>query len=953
MSESTLISSIRSAAQIRKEFIDFFVEKQGHTFAPSSPVVPHDDPTLLFTNAGMNQFKDVFLAQGNREYSRAVNTQKCIRAGGKHNDLEDVGRDTYHHTFFEMLGNWSFGDYFKPEAIAWAWELLTDPDGWGLDPQRLYVTVFAGDEADGLQPDLEAEEIWKRFVPGERISRWDKKDNFWEMGETGPCGPCSEIHYDGRPPDLREKVSGSDLVNRDHPDVIEIWNLVFIQFNRGEGGALTPLPAKHVDTGMGFERLVRILQGKTSNYDTDIWSPIFKAIGQETGTRKYSGLLDDPVDVAYRVLADHVRCLTVALTDGARPGNEGRSYVLRRILRRAVRVAHQTMGVKGPVLFKLVPAVVESLGEAFPELKKNPEQVAHVIKEEEESFLKTLDRGLILFDEAAGRTDDHSIAAQDAFKLHDTYGFPIDLTRVMAEERGMTVDLKGYEKLMEDARVRSRSGGDDSKQIFTLPPEAMARLKHLNIEATHDEAKYANKPITARLRAIWNGTDFDEHSINVGKYELVALITDRTNFYAEQGGQIFDTGTIRDVDDDHSNFKVLETHSFGEYILHFGRLGEGRITVGESVQLTVGRARRLAIQANHTATHLLNLALRAVLVDEEINQKGSLVAEDRLRFDFTCGRGMKPQEMEQVEAMVNKSIAENLAVHTDTVPLALAKKIHGVRAVFGERYPDPVRVVSIGVPVVDLVQNVNNADWQNSSIEFCGGTHLATTEEAGQFVLIHESALAAGVRRITALTGAAAVAAKQTGEELAGRVTRAESLEGDALVSAYDDLAKLVDEMTLSTAVRLRIRGQLDALHERVKVHRKQAQSASRDVVVERARTIASGTQGDFVVEKIAGATIEMLGSAMDVIRAKQADAAIMLFSADIEAGKVSIVASVSKSLIARGLKAGDWVKVAAGACGGGGGGRPDRAQAGGKDPSKIDEAMEMAQDFARRAIES
>ena len=412
----------RSASEIRTQFIDFFTEKCNHTEVPSSPVIPHDDPTLLFANAGMNQFKDVFLGRGSRPFTRATDTQKCIRAGGKHNDLEDVGRDTYHHTFFEMLGNWSFGDYFKAESIQWAWELFTEV--WGLDKSRIYVTVFSGDEKDGLEADVESENLWKELtdIDPSHITRWDKKDNFWEMGSTGPCGPCSEIHYDCTP-----EGNGGHLVNLDDPNVIELWNLVFIQFNRDEDGVLTPLPNQHVDTGMGLERIVRVLQGKSSNYDTDLWSPIFSAIQTQTNARPYGGDLHDHIDIAYRVIADHIRCLTVALADGGRPGAAGREYVLRRILRRAVRHAHQTFQVDGPVLYTLVPSVVETLGESFPEISTHQQQIQHIIRDEEESFLKTLDRGIELFNKAAKEGDGKTIDAKSAFTLHDTFGFPVDL----------------------------------------------------------------------------------------------------------------------------------------------------------------------------------------------------------------------------------------------------------------------------------------------------------------------------------------------------------------------------------------------------------------------------------------------------------------------------------------------------------------------------------------------
>jgi len=446
-----------TSKEIRRQYMEYFTDKHGHTFVPSSPVVPHDDPTLLFANAGMNQFKDVFLSTGTREYSRAVNTQKCIRAGGKHNDLEDVGKDTYHHTFFEMLGNWSFGDYFKAEAIEWAWDLLTNV--WGMPKDRLHATVFGGDEAEGLPPDTEAEELWKQVtdINPAHVSRWSKKDNFWEMGDTGPCGPCAEIHVD-----LTPDKSGANLVNADDPRVIEIWNLVFIQFNRDPAGKLEPLPAKHVDTGMGFERITAVLQNTGSNYDTDVFTPVFDAIGEVTKTRAYTSLLDDPIDMAYRVIADHIRCLTFALTDGAVPGNEGRGYVLRRILRRAVRHGWQTLGMHEPFLHQLVSAVVDSMSDAFPELHKAPQQVADLIREEEEAFERTLDRGIALFEQAADKAPAAAagqIAGEDAFKLHDTFGFPLDLTQVMASERGMTVDVDGFNDLMEQAREKARAVG--------------------------------------------------------------------------------------------------------------------------------------------------------------------------------------------------------------------------------------------------------------------------------------------------------------------------------------------------------------------------------------------------------------------------------------------------------------------------------------------------------------
>ena len=936
----------RSAAQVRRDFIDYFVAKAGHTFVPSSPVVPHDDPTLLFTNAGMNQFKDVFLATGSRTYKRAVNSQKCIRAGGKHNDLEDVGKDTYHHTFFEMLGNWSFGDYFKAEATDWAWDLLTKV--WGLPKDRLHATYFQGDPAENLAPDHEARELWLRYLPESQIHPGNKKDNFWEMGESGPCGPCSEIHFDQTP-----GKTGASLVNAGDPRVIEIWNLVFIQFNRGADSKLTPLPAKHVDTGMGFERITRILQGKDSNYDTDIWMPIFMAIEQQTGARAYRGKLEDHIDIAYRVIADHIRCLTMAITDGARPSNDGRGYVLRRILRRAVRHAHQTLNVKGAMLHKLVNSVVQSLGEAFPELRKNPQQVADVIREEEEAFLKTLDRGLELFNNAAGG---NAISADDAFKLHDTYGFPIDLTRVMAEERGITVDVEGFEQLMEKARQKSRGAGDASgigERDLSLPPDAIARLKHMGIKPTADIDKYHGRPIRAKVEAIWTGSDFDDHTDESHKSDLCAIITDQTNFYAEAGGQIGDTGRIVDVDGDRSEFVVEQTKSFGGYVLHIGRLNRGEINVGETVQLQLPGERRQAIRANHTSTHLLNWALRDVLGDE-VHQRGSLVADDRLRFDYSSGRAMKHEEFERVETLVNEQIMKRFPVFAEIVPLETAKRIRGVRAVFGEKYPDPVRVVSIGMSAKDLLADPGNQRWLAYSLEFCGGTHLNTTDEARKFIIVSESALAAGVRRIIGLTGAAAVAADLAGAELESRAMNASNLANDLLPTEFEEIVKLSEQLTLSAARRHRIAQIIESLRSRVKSIRKSSQSAARGGIVDQARELVERTphsNGKIIVEQILGADKDSLLAAMDVIKAKRPDAAAMLLSANEVESKVLIVAAVPKTIIDLGLKAGDWVKQAAAACGGSGGGKPDSAQAGGKEPAKIQDAIAAALAFAQQKI--
>jgi alanyl-tRNA synthetase len=962
MPRTTAQQDIRTAAQVRRDFIDFFVRKHGHTFVPGSPVVPHDDPTLLFANAGMNQFKDIFLGQGRHDLRRAANSQKCIRAGGKHNDLEDVGKDSFHHTFFEMLGNWSFGDYFKAEAIEWAWELLTGPEGWGLDRDRFYVTVFAGNEKEGLEPDIESEEIWKQFVDPSRISRWGKKDNFWEMGETGPCGPCSEIHYDFT---ATPGSHGGKLVNAGDPRVIELWNLVFIQFNRGAGDMLTGLPARHVDTGMGLERIVRILQHKEGNYDTDLFTATLEAIKAHTGAHRYRGSLDDPVDVAYRVISDHIRCLTAAITDGAWPSNEGRGYVLRRILRRAVRHAHQTLQTTGAWLYELVPSVVESLGDAFPEFGQRPDKVAEVIRDEEESFLRTLDRGLDLFSRAvddASAADSSQITADNAFRLHDTYGFPIDLTRVLAEERGMTVDLDGYGELMEEARERSRHAAGEREKL-ALTPDAITKLKHLGAEPTVDEDKFEGNPVDTEVLAIWNGQEFHD---SAHMSQRVGVILRRTNHYAEAGGQVGDEGTIeKDVSAPGTaigqgdggteptgscRFEVENTEASGGYVLHIGRVTEGELGVGDRVTVAIDRRRRETTRANHTATHLLNFALREVVGPEE-NQKGSLVAPDRLRFDFSCSHAMSDEQIERTERMVNEDIEKKFPVYADIVPLQQAMSINGARAVFGEKYPDPVRVVSVGIPLDQVLADPADDRWRAYSIELCGGTHLGHTSEATRFVIVQEQALAAGVRRITALTGPAALAAEAAGGGLEHRAGAAADLGDDQLTGELDELSGLVDELAIGATVRSRINALLAPLRERVKAARKAQQAEARAGVVEEARRIAAAAGGPIIVERLGTADRNGLLSAMDAIRARHTEAAVLLIGSDEQASRVSIVARVPEVLVQRGLKAGDWVRETARACGGSGGGRPDMAQAGAKDPRKVPEAIAAATAHAEKAL--
>ena len=950
------------ATDIRTAYIDFFRVKAGHTFVPGSPVVPYDDPTLLFTNAGMNQFKDVFLGRGSRPYTRAVNSQKCIRAGGKHNDLEDVGNDVYHHTFFEMLGNWSFGDYFKEESIAWGWELLTGT--FGLNPDRIYATYFGGDAKAGLEPDEEARQIWRRFLPANRVLPGSMKDNFWEMGESGPCGPCSEIHFD--------RIGGRDaaaLVNSGDPDVLEIWNHVFIQFNRETDGTLKQLPARHVDTGMGLERLVSVIQGKRSNYDTDLWSPIFSAIHEVTGARPYGGVLHDHIDIAYRVIADHVRCLTAAACDGAGPGSDGRNYVLRRILRRAARHGRQTLGMDRPFVFELVPSVVATLGTAFPEITAGATKAAEIIRAEEELFGRTLGRGIALFDESAARganATPPSIAAEDAFRLHDTWGFPIDLTQVMAAERGFAVDIAGYQILMERARETSRAVASDIPQM-ELTPDALAKLAALHVRATDDTLRDAGRPMRSHIAAIWDGKDFHPSvSAGISAGKPIGIVLDRTCFYAESGGQEADHGDIRAGHLDgsgaigdghavgsHGVFEVRDVQRFGDYILHIGFVHSGIIRAGDAAEIALRHDRREAIRANHTVTHLLNHALREV-VGDEVQQRGSLVATDRLRFDYAGSAALTATDAARVESIVNQAIASNLPVHIATVDLAKARAINGVRAVFGERYPDPVRVVCIGATIEALLATPSDPRWSGLSTEFCGGTHLHSASGAGSFVLLGEGASSAGVRRCFGLTGPAAKAAKESAAELEKRIDAAATLDGDAMLAEVAEIARLESTLAIGIVARARVLPRIDALRERAKDTRRQQEGATCEGAVAQVRGIvdqhALGDATKPLIAIVHGADPAALLAAIDSARARLSDTPILFLSPDEVNAKVAIAATSPKSAIARGIKAGDWVKVTAQACGGSGGGKPDTAQAGGKDPSKIADAFAAATAFANRS---
>jgi len=939
-----------------------------------------------------------------------------------------------------MLGNWSFGDYFKKEAIDWAWELLTEV--YRIPADRLYATYFEGDEPSGLEPDDEAREHWLRHLPPERVLPGDSKDNFWEMGETGPCGPCSEIHYD--------RVGGRNaaaFVNTDDANVIEIWNLVFIQFDRQADGTLKNLPAKHVDTGMGLERLTSVLQNTRSNYDTDLFTPIFAAIERSTGARGYKGKLGaadaDGVDTAYRVVADHARTLTFAITDGATPSNEGRGYVLRRILRRGVRFGRQMLGARTGFLADLVPVIVEHMGEAFPELRARPERVRKIIREEEESFGRTLDRGIKLFTSIAGdaiarqywaeqrenpvdeqimlavggeysfapwllgELDKRStfptplyvvdeskfsfyrkgeeepvqelefrnfgpevvkrllkrspiIPGDLAFQLYDTYGFPLDLTQLMAEERGLSVDVAGYEKCMAEQKERSRQGGKSkSTDALTLDADAIVRLRGMNIAGTDDSPKYTSEMVRATVRAIWNGHSFDQHAGGMSRaLKPVGVVLDRTCCYAEAGGQVADHATITDTTDHRDSkpettFRVEDVRAFGEYVLHTGTVQGGELRVGDGVLVKLDTRRRNPTMANHTATHMLNLGLRTVL-GEGVEQKGSLVEPERLRFDFSHSKPVTPDEAKQVEQIVARQIEQDLTVYTAMAPLAEARQINGVRAVFGEAYPDPVRVVCVGQPVEDLLASPANPAWRELSVEFCGGTHLGTGGQARHFALVHETGIAKGIRRVEALTGTAAEAAHAAADQVAARITAADTLDAAALAEEVPAISGEIDQLTMPIWRKEELRQLAAGLVEKLKAAQKGAAKELRARAVELARNIANSAKAslDHVVvasiDDLAGDR-EALAAAAQTIHDNHPGSAVFLFS--IDEGRVAMLASVPDELVKRGLKAGDWIRETAPIVGGKGGGRPNQAQGAGSDPSKLRDAVKHARAYATRTL--
>ncbi len=876
-----------TSREIRQSFLDFFKSKQ-HEIVRSAPVIPAEDPTLLFTNAGMNQFKDVFLGTGKRNYKRAADTQKCIRASGKHNDLEDVGRDTYHHTFFEMLGNWSFGDYYKEEAIGWAWELLTAV--WKLPKDRLYATVF--------QDDDEAFEIWKNFtdINPDHIQRHGKKDNFWEMGETGPCGPCTEIHID-----LTPDKSGAKLVNAGSPQVIEIWNLVFIQYNRNAQGELEPLPAKHVDTGMGFERVTAVLQGKTSNYDSDIFKPLFDRLFELTGV-PYTASMEKDSDIALRVIADHIRTLSFAIADGATPSNEGRGYVLRRILRRASRYARSLGQHEKPLLFQLVSTLAESMGDVFPELIERQSIIEQVIRAEEENFLQTLDRGIQIFNDISAKAKSENqtaISGSDVFKLYDTYGFPMDLTRLMAQEIGLSIDEAGFEQLMKAQKERARK---DRKQKMAQGEDGEAKWVKLSSGKDSSFKGYSSLSEKAKIR-LAKKTD-----------DKLFLILDKTPFYAESGGQVGDKGII---ESGNLTLHVADVQKDGERIIHIvnriTEVGGKDIEISEfdlsmlskDVTAKVDSESRLDTARNHTATHLLHAALRKVLGDH-VQQKGSLVAPERLRFDFSHFEKVSDAQLAEIEEMVNEQIrsAQKVIKH-DGVPFDEAKRM-GALAFFGDKYGDTVRVLEI----------------PNFSIEFCGGTHLDNVGQIGLLKIVSESSVASGIRRIEAVTGKGA-------EELFRK--------------EFNELQSL--KQMLNAQSEAEIPSKIEKLMEERKALEKQIEKLRGEIALTQLDGILSQAEeiggAKILATEVSASNADELRLMGEALRGKMKSGVALL--ASVIDGKVSLVATVSDDLIAtKKLQAGKLIGDVAKVLQGGGGGKPQLATAGGKDASKLPEAIDL-----------
>jgi len=868
-----------TSTEIRRTFLGFFASKH-HQVVPSAPMVIKNDPTLMFTNAGMNQFKDWFLGNEPARWPRVADSQKCLRVSGKHNDLEEVGHDTYHHTMFEMLGNWSFGDYFKEEAIGWAWELLTDV--YKIDKSKLYVTIFGGDSADNLPEDSEALEIWKKYISEDRILRGSKKDNFWEMGDTGPCGPCSEIHVDIRDEAEKAKIPGDQLVNNDHPQVIEIWNNVFIQYNRQANGTLLSLPAKHVDTGMGFERLCMVLQGKQSNYDTDVFTPLLAEIAKVTGISYGS---DKKSDIAMRVIADHLRAVTFAIADGQLPSNVKAGYVIRRILRRAVRYAYSFLNMREPLMFKLVAVLEAQMGEAFPELTRNLQLIQRVIAEEESSFLRTLATGIVKFNQyIAANPEQKLINGEFAFEMYDTFGFPIDLTQLMSRESGWSVDMENFSAKLEEQKNRSRRDAtvstDDWHEL-----ESSESTEFLAYDATEAEVKITRyRKITAK-----------------GK-DAYQLVFNRTPFYAESGGQSGDTGILVSANE---ILQVIDTRKENNLIVHI--LENLPENPGASFRAIVNEERRTATANNHSATHLLHYSLRKVL-GTHVEQKGSFVGPDYFRFDFSHFQKLTEEELHVIEKMTNSLVRENTPLEEHRA-VGMDEAVNmGALAFFGEKYGDKVRVIRYG-----------------NSVELCGGTHVKATGQIGLVKIVSEGAIASGIRRIEAITASKAEEYVYEQEAIVNSLkllvkSPTEPLKAvQQLMDQNAEMRKLVEAFNHEKALKLK-----DELVTKVESINGINFLATRiDIDANSAKEIAYGMR----------AKIENL---------------FLILGSENE-GKATLSVLISDELVSsRGMNAGHIVRELAKSIQGGGGGQPGFATAGGKNPQGLDEALKLARDFIK-----
>lgn len=861
---------------IRKKFLEFF-EKKGHTIVPSAPLVLKNDPTLLFTNSGMVQFKDCFLGNEKPKSTRIADTQKCLRVSGKHNDLEEVGIDTYHHTMFEMLGNWSFGDYFKKEAISWAWELLTEE--YNLPKDRLYVTVFGGDKGDNLPIDADAYNFWKPIIGEDRILHGVKKDNFWEMGETGPCGPCSEIHIDLRSDEEVKKIPGKELVNQSHPQVIEIWNLVFMEFNRKSDGSLEKLPAQHVDTGMGFERLCMAIQKKTSNYDTDVFTPLLDFISNAAGI-KYKQ--DEKTDIAMRVMADHVRAVAFAIADGQLPSNTGAGYVIRRILRRAVRYGFTFLNFKEPFLYKLFPVLATQLENAFPELNRQKDYVSKVIFEEETSFLRTLEKGLRRMEIIQGELKGKEILATLAFELYDTYGFPLDLTSLIARERGLSVDELGFKTEME--KQKSRSKTDAAKETGDW----------IGVSNDQKTTFIGYEHLTSEVRIV------KYRKIKQKNKELFQLVFDRTPFYAESGGQVGDTGFIESVNE---KIYIIDTKKENELIVHLAeKLPDN---VGAIFHAQVEERKRRLTMSNHSATHLLHAALRKVL-GTHVEQRGSLVNEKILRFDFSHFAAMTPDEIKKVEEIVNAKIREDIRLEEKrNVPIEEAKQL-GAMALFGEKYGDFVRVITFD---------------PKFSVELCGGTHVSATGHIGMFKIISESSVAAGVRRIEAVTAEGA-----------------ETFVNDELstLAAVKEIFKNPRDLVASVKNLLEEKHNLE---KKVEIHDQERANQLKDDLAKKA---LKSNGYHLIIEKVSVPNADALKNIAYGLR-NQFDDLLLVLAADVDSKPQVAVMIGEKLMESKKYHAGNMVKELAKEIDGGGGGQPFFATAGGKNLNGLNAVLDKA----------